>query len=288
MGAGTMWLKLALLCVVQGLVVRHDGGRPVRSPRRAEAGGEGERLRAEIARLELKKKVATLRAEIRADEAAFAEVAAADATRRASRDAARAAERDAKRAAKAAAADATKRNAVLRQCLDANATEVSLILLNDPVTKRARVLEVLTEDLRLPADAAEKIMLRAHRSGAGVVRTWARDDLDDAWGSYAKLTAAGLDARFEAVAGADAEDLERIAELRDLGAQLRDYNIDILNEDETDLNFPTTVALNAAVALFAGAAFSLAWTLGADIGAIAGETLTSGDVGAFAAGEPLL
>jgi len=265
--------------IIAMVVAAADGlHAPVASPVRGRVrvfGGDGEAatLRSEIERLELRKKVATLRAEIAIDEAAYTVEAAAESERRSARDAVEASARTARNEKKVTARERLKRDAVLRQCLDANATEVSLILLNDATTKRARVLEVLTKDVGLEEKKAEEVMLRAHRSGAGVVDTWKREDLEAAWSSYAKLADAGLEARFEAVDGADAEDLERIAELRDLGAKLREYNVDILNEKQDDLNFPTTVALNAVVAVVACACFSLAWQVGGDLGAFAGESL---------------
>ena len=99
--------------------------------------------------------------------------------------------------------------------------------------------------------------------------------------AYGALVDAGLNARFEAVGGeGDEAELERIAELRDLGSQLKDYNIDILNDDETDLNLPTTVALNAFVAVVASVLFTAAWNLGGDLGAMAGQS-TLGAFDAF-------
>ena len=295
---------LAALAAVAALVPSTTRRAPLRTVARAVS-DEATRLKAEIEQLTLLKEVEQLRREIAADEREYELLAAEDRERRAAEDEKKEALRTSKRAEKDAARSRQKRDAVLRQCVDQNATEVSLVLLNDGVNKRARVQEILVRELRLDPGEAEKLMMKAHRDGAGLVKTYATrsDDLDAAYASYAKLADAGLNVRFEAAGGdvTDAAEVERIAELRDLGQQLKDYNIDILNDDETDLNLPTTasrgrddfreignqwtivvtvalrrpttVALNAVVAVVTGLLFSAAWTVGGALGEAAGSSL---------------
>ena len=237
---------LAALAAVAALVPSTTRRAPLRTVVARAVSDEATRLKAEIEQLTLLKEVEQLRKEIAADEKEYELLAAEDRERRAAEDERKEALRTSKRAEKDAARSRQKRDAVLRQCVDQNATEVSLVLLNDGVNKRARVQEVLVRELRLDPGEAERLMMKAHRDGAGLVKTYATrsDDLDAAYASYAKLADAGLNVRFEAAGGdvTDAAEVERIAELRDLGQQLKDYNIDILNDDETDLNLPTTAS----------------------------------------------
>ena len=303
--AASRLLAVAALAAVAALVPSTTRRAPLRTVARAVS-DEATRLKAEIEQLTLLKEVEQLRKEIAADEKEYELLAAEDRERRAAEDERKEALRSSKRAEKDAARSRQKRDAVLRQCVDQNATEVSLVLLNDGVNKRARVQEILVKELRLDPGEAEALMMKAHRNGAGLVKTYATrsDDLDAAYASYAKLADAGLNVRFEAAGGdvTDAAEVERIAELRDLGQQLKDYNIDILNDDETDLNLPTTasrgrddfrrfgagnqmnvvtvalrrpttVALNAVVAVVTGLLFSAAWTVGGALGEAAGSSL---------------
>ena len=243
--AASRLLAVAALAAVAALVPSTTRRAPLRTVARAVS-DEATRLKAEIEQLTLLKEVEQLRKEIAADEKEYELLAAEDRERRAAEDERKEALRTSKRAEKDAARSRQKRDAVLRQCVDQNATEVSLVLLNDGVNKRARVQEILVRELRLDPGEAEALMMKAHRNGAGLVKTYATrsDDLDAAYASYAKLADAGLNVRFEAAGGdvTDAAEVERIAELRDLGQQLKDYNIDILNDDETDLNLPTTAS----------------------------------------------
>ena len=297
---GAPWtMFLGLVCLVgrgEGLVATTSSGRRLAfSGRRSfvvvgsqvdesaeavvgsqvDASAEARRLKAEIEQLQLMKEVEELRREIKADEASMAEMFAEDRARREAEDARKEAARASKGASRTAARKAQRREQVLRQCVNQNATEVSLILLNDGVNKRQTVKEVLVA-AALDDAAAESVMMRAHRQGAGVVGTYAADDLDGAYDTYCKLADAGLNVRFEAALGdgeADAAELLRIAELRDLGAQLKEYNINIMNDAETDLNFPTTVFLNGFFAIFAAITFSLAWSVGGTLGELAGTAL---------------
>merc|ERR1719482_2310932 len=130
---------LAALAAVAALVPSTTRRAPLRTVARAVS-DEATRLKAEVEQL---------RKEIAADEKEYELLAAEDRERRAAEDERKEALRTWKRAAKDAARSRQRRDAVLRQCVDQNATEVSLVLLNDGVNKRARVQEVLVRELRL-------------------------------------------------------------------------------------------------------------------------------------------
>jgi len=173
---------------------------------------------------------ALLREEIAEEEKLVAAAAETLREARAEADAARDADREARDAAKAVFKAVRKRETVKKLCRNENATRVGLVLLNDNANTRKGVRAALEA-----ADVvdAEGVMMRAHRTGAGLVNEFG--DLEVAYDAYAKLNDAKLNVVLVSCEdGASRSDLEALAELRDLADDLD--GMDIMNADGTDFN----------------------------------------------------
>ena len=225
---------------------------------------------------ELQAAAAKLREEIKVEEALLTAATAEKNALAQERDAEKAAERAEKDKAK----NAQKRQKVLTLCRDRNATAVGLVLLNDGVNKRKDVQAALD---RAGVKEAERIMQRAHRNGAALIDRF--DSLNDtyafepAYDTYAKLNDRGLNVAFVPVPADDGDDerLEALAELRDMAEGM---DVDILNEDGTDLTAPAKVIFGAVSLVTAFIGVSLALIVGDGLGALLGQWLGGGSGGA--------
>ena len=94
--------------------------------------------------------------------------------------------------------------------------------------------------------------------------------LDAAFDLFTQLTDADLTVKLEPSTEEEMED----ADMRSLADMLRGYNIEILNEDG-DLNAQTMILLNLCTAALTIGFVSVAWGLGDNLGAFAGESLKS-------------
>mmetsp|Transcript_16518 Transcript_16518/g.49311 ORF Transcript_16518/g.49311 Transcript_16518/m.49311 type:complete len:277 (+) Transcript_16518:157-987(+) len=250
---------------------------PARRPARVKlrALDEKAKLEAEIERLSLLKEVERLRAEVREDERAFAEENQRRAEQQAAEDAVAAAERATRAAADAAKDDERKRAKVLRLCRDANATRVGLILVNDNVNKRARVLEVLTGAGFSPG-VAEEAMQRAHQRDYGLVATYAESDFAAGYDAYAKISDADLKVRFVAAPEEDDDDeLFWSAFMQETEEDFKEMGIDLFKDDGelTGEGWALAVGVNVVVASFVVLGFTLAWTLGGELGNALGAAI---------------
>jgi ATP-dependent Clp protease adapter protein ClpS len=225
---------------------------------------------------ELQAAAAKLREEIKVEEALLTAATAEKNAIAQERDAEKAAERAEKDKVK----NAQKRQKVLTLCRDRNATAVGLVLLNDGVNKRKDVQAALD---RAGVKDAEGIMQRAHRNGAALIGRF--DSLNDtyafepAYDTYAKLNDRGLNVAFVPVPADDGDDerLEALAELRDMAEGM---DVDILNEEGTDLTAPAKVIFGAVSLVTAFIGVSLALLVGDSLGALLGQWLGGGSGGA--------
>ena len=211
---GKLCALAALAAVVPGLgFVARPGPAPLAPALSART--EAEALRDEVAILELRAAVGRLRLEV---DRAAAEVKVLQSEadqRRADEDRARLAAAEAKRRQRrppSAATYSEAKRALLRTQIStgslSGAPRLQVVLLNDNMNKRERVISLLTETANLTKTRAEAVTMKAHRTGAATVASFGRDEaqIEELVQVYSKLSDARLDVRVEAAPAAAAED----------------------------------------------------------------------------------